>query len=81
MNADKYQVLSRFQEKVEGNKVRCRICPHNCVIPDGKTGICRTRINRDGTLLSLAYGNPCSVSVDPIEKKPLFRKHPKYAAL
>lgn len=41
MNADKYQVLSRFQEKVEGNKVRCRICPHNCVIPDGKTGICR----------------------------------------
>ena len=76
MNADKYQVLSRFQEKVEGNKVRCRICPHNCVIPDGKTGICRTRINRNGTLLSLAYGNPCSVSIDPIEKKPLFHFFP-----
>ena len=76
MIADKYQILSRFQEKVEGNKVRCRICPHNCVIPDGKSGICHTRINRNGTLWSTAYGNPCSVSIDPIEKKPLFHFFP-----
>lgn len=76
MNADKYQILSRFQEKVEGNKVRCRICPHNCVIPDGKSGICHTQINRNGTLWSTAYGNPCSVSIDPIEKKPLFHFFP-----
>lgn len=30
------------------------------------------RENRDGVLFTLAYGNPCSVSLDPIEKKPLY---------
>jgi len=72
MNADRFQILSRYQEKTEGNRVRCHICPHNCLIPEGKQGICRTRINREGTLWSMAYSNPCSVSIDPIEKKPLF---------
>jgi pyruvate formate lyase activating enzyme len=33
-------------------------------------------VNRDGTLFNMAYGNPCSVSVDPIEKKPLFHFFP-----
>jgi len=72
MNSDRFQILSRYQEKTEGNRVRCHICPHNCLIHEGKPGICRTRINREGTLWSIAYGNPCSVSIDPIEKKPLF---------
>lgn len=30
----------------------------------------------DGTLYSLAYGNPCAVHVDPMEKKPLFHFRP-----
>ena len=72
MNADRFQILSRYQEKTEGNRVRCHICPHNCLIPEGKQGNCHTRINREGTLWSMAYGNPCSVSINPIEKKPLF---------
>ncbi|MCX6695844.1 MAG: AmmeMemoRadiSam system radical SAM enzyme, partial [Candidatus Altiarchaeota archaeon] len=33
---------------------------------------CRGRVNYQGKLYSLVYGNPCSVHVDPIEKKPLF---------
>jgi len=56
----------------EGSKVTCLLCPHYCVIPEGKTGKCRTRINKEGVLYSLAYGNPCSVAIDPIEKKPLY---------
>ena len=31
----------------------------------------------DGTLYSLVYGNPCSVNVDPVEKKPLFHFLPR----
>ncbi|HRW94994.1 MAG TPA: AmmeMemoRadiSam system radical SAM enzyme [Bacteroidales bacterium] len=57
---------------LKDDKVTCLLCPHYCVIPEGKTGICRTRINKNGVLHSLAYGKPCSVAIDPIEKKPLY---------
>jgi pyruvate formate lyase activating enzyme len=51
--------------------VHCLKCPNDCTIPSGGTGVCRNRINVQGTLYSIAYGNPCAVHVDPIEKKPL----------
>lgn len=52
--------------------VRCQLCPHACQLKEGQTGICRTRENIGGTLYTTAYGNPCSIAVDPIEKKPLY---------
>jgi len=52
--------------------VKCRLCPHECVIPEGRRGLCRVRENVKGELFTCAYSNPCSVGVDPIEKKPLF---------
>lgn len=52
--------------------VICELCPRNCHIPNGKHGYCRARFNRDGELVTLVYGKPCAVHVDPIEKKPLF---------
>jgi pyruvate formate lyase activating enzyme len=65
-----------YQEALDGGRVRCTVCPHNCTIHEGKAGICRTRLNKKGVLYSLAYGKPCSVSVDPVEKKPLFHFFP-----
>jgi pyruvate formate lyase activating enzyme len=53
-------------------KVQCELCPKECVIENGQSGECRIRINIDGTLLTVVYGFPCSVNVDPIEKKPFF---------
>lgn len=53
-----------------------RLCPHRCKIADGKTGICRSRRNKDGVLISEVYGKPCSLAIDPIEKKPLYHFHP-----
>ncbi|MDP8215281.1 MAG: AmmeMemoRadiSam system radical SAM enzyme [Candidatus Euphemobacter frigidus] len=58
--------------KLEGEKVRCDLCAHRCVIPEGKRGLCGVRENRGGTLYSLVYGRAVSTHVDPIEKKPLF---------
>lgn len=52
--------------------VRCQICPNECTIKEGVAGDCRNRMNIKGKLYSIAYGNPCSVNVDPVEKKPLF---------
>jgi pyruvate formate lyase activating enzyme len=72
----KMQVVAKFQKQLEGQRVECRLCPHFCILKEGQTGICRTRENVGGTLYSNAYGNPCSVAVDPMEKKPLFHFYP-----
>jgi pyruvate formate lyase activating enzyme len=65
-----------YQEAFPDKTVRCLLCPHQCLVREGKQGICRTRMNRSGELVTLAYGNPCSVNMDPIEKKPLFHFFP-----
>ena len=56
--------------------MECQLCPHRCRIADGKTGICRSRRNVEGVLVSEVYGKPCSLAIDPIEKKPLYHFHP-----
>ncbi|MBI5381442.1 MAG: AmmeMemoRadiSam system radical SAM enzyme [Opitutae bacterium] len=56
--------------------VQCKICPNNCLLAPGDRSHCRNKINRDGTLYTLAYGNPCTFHIDPIEKKPLFHYLP-----
>ena len=43
-----------------------------CLIEPGQSGECRVRINIDGVLRTVVYGYPCSINIDPIEKKPLF---------
>lgn len=67
-------------ERVQGKKVhqhktpviRCQLCPHRCLIEEGKRGRCRTRMHVKGELRSLVYGRPVAIHVDPVEKKPLF---------
>src|SRR5512136_1337403 len=56
----------------EGDRLRCSLCPHSCLISDGKRGLCGVRENRSGKLYSLIYGLASSIHPDPIEKKPLF---------
>ena len=56
--------------------MECRLCPHHCHIADGKTGVCRSRRNHHGTLVSEVYGKPCALAIDPVEKKPLYHFHP-----
>jgi pyruvate formate lyase activating enzyme len=51
--------------------MRCQICPNECDIKVGEAGDCRNRVNKNGKLWSTAYGNPCAIHIDPIEKKPL----------
>jgi len=52
--------------------VECQLCPMYCIIKPGKSGDCRTRKNFDNKLISIAYGNPCAIHIDPVEKKPLY---------
>ena len=65
-----------YYRTLDDGRVECQLCPHHCHIANGKTGICRSRRNEDGVLRSLVYGKPCSLAIDPIEKKPLYHFHP-----
>lgn len=65
-------VEARYYEKTAGNRVRCLLCPRGCIIGHGERGHCMVRENRDGTLFSLVYAQPCALHLDPIEKKPFF---------
>lgn len=66
----------RYYQRLDDGRVECTLCPHHCKIANGKTGICRSRRNKDGMLVSEVYGKPCSLAIDPIEKKPLYHFHP-----
>jgi pyruvate formate lyase activating enzyme len=63
-------------EKIAGNRVRCYLCAHHCVIADGKRGVCHVRENRGGVLYTLVHGSTISQNVDPVEKKPLYHFYP-----
>jgi pyruvate formate lyase activating enzyme len=60
--------------------IKCKLCPQACDIAEEETGDCHTRVNVKGKLYSIAYGNPCAVNVDPIEKKPLYHFFPSSTA-
>jgi pyruvate formate lyase activating enzyme len=67
---------ARFYEKKPGNNIQCHVCPHNCNIHSGNSGICNTRYNKEGELELPFYGRISSQSIDPIEKKPLYHFYP-----
>jgi pyruvate formate lyase activating enzyme len=56
--------------------VKCLNCPNECTLKRGETSKCRNRINVADKLYTIAYGNPCAVHIDPVEKKPLFHFRP-----
>ncbi|MFA4639674.1 AmmeMemoRadiSam system radical SAM enzyme [Pyrococcus kukulkanii] len=67
---------AKYWEPLDGKKVRCNLCPLNCIINEGKRGSCRVRMNINGMLYTLNYGKVSSIALDPIEKKPLFHFWP-----
>ncbi len=69
-------IVESEKDTSEGGKVRCDICPHNCLLGEGQTGFCRARSNRGGAIRLDSYGLVTSMSLDPIEKKPLYRFYP-----
>ena len=62
-----------FYKKLKDDIVHCQLCPRFCVIKNGERGNCGTRTNVNGKLFSLVYNKPCSVAIDPIEKKPFYQ--------
>jgi pyruvate formate lyase activating enzyme len=60
----------------EGDRIRCHLCPHACLIAEGDRGWCGARGVEGGKLRAYTYGLVSSIAVDPIEKKPVFHYCP-----
>jgi pyruvate formate lyase activating enzyme len=65
-----------YYETREDQQVRCRLCPHHCLIDVGASGICQVRSNRGGQLYTENYGAIAALALDPVEKKPLYHFYP-----
>jgi len=70
-----------FYEKLADDKVRCILCERKCEISPDSKGFCRTRINIDGELYTMVYGDISAVESRPIEIKPFFHYWPGSTAL
>jgi len=60
----------------EGTSIACGLCPHRCVISEGRLGRCRARGVLDGKLITFNYGRICAQIIDQIEKKPIYHYRP-----
>ncbi len=72
---------ARYYKKLEAKRILCELCPQECKVADLERGTCGVRENRGGTYYTLVHSRPCSLHIDPIEKKPLFHYLPGSAAL
>jgi pyruvate formate lyase activating enzyme len=61
---------ARWWKELDGARVECGLCPKKCRVADVERGACGARENRGGKYYSRVYGRPCSLHLDPIEKKP-----------
>ena len=68
-------------ERLRGYKVKCGLCERRCTIDSGKKGVCKTRLNVDGVLLTLVYGDLSALESRAIEIKPFFHYWPGSTAL
>jgi pyruvate formate lyase activating enzyme len=72
---------AKYYKKLDGNLMKCQLCPHGCAIPENLKGKCGVRLNKNGYLYSETYGNVSGVHLDPIEKKPLYHFYPNHNIL
>ncbi len=66
-----YKKLAMYQDET-ARGIMCRICPNECVLKEGELSKCNNRKVHNSKLYTLAYGNPCTAAIDPVEKKPLY---------
>lgn len=66
----------KYQTALPDNKVQCNVCPRNCVLEEGQGGFCHVRKNINGQVTLTTYGYNTGLTIDPIEKKPLYQFYP-----
>jgi len=62
---------ARHWTRLDDGRVRCDVCPRECVMREGQRGLCFVRGVKDGGLVLTTDGRSSGFCIDPIEKKPL----------
>jgi pyruvate formate lyase activating enzyme len=68
-------------QRIGEGRVRCGVCERRCEVESGKRGFCGTRVNKEGKLYTLYYGEISSLQLRPIEIKPFFHFYPNSTSL
>jgi pyruvate formate lyase activating enzyme len=63
--------LAMYQQETPRG-IMCGICPNECTLNEGEVSVCKNRTVSKSKLYTMAFGNPCSVNIDPVEKKPFY---------
>jgi len=64
-------VATRHWTPMPDGRVRCDVCPRECMLRDGQRGLCFVRAAEGGEVVLTTWGRSSGFCVDPIEKKPL----------
>lgn len=72
---------ARYYKQLPDREIECLLCPRQCKLGDKERGYCGVRENMGGKYFTLVYGKVCSITPDPIEKKPFFHFFPGTSAL
>lgn len=67
---------ARLSECLPNGSVRCHLSPRNCVIPEGGSGFCKVRANRNGKLVTLNYGKGVHNTEETIETEAVYHYAP-----
>ena len=70
------KIPAKYAVSEHNNRVRCVLCPYNCLIAEGHRGVCGIRSNQGGVLTAETYNTISAMNLDPIEKKPLYHFYP-----
>ncbi|HAA34593.1 MAG TPA: AmmeMemoRadiSam system radical SAM enzyme, partial [Firmicutes bacterium] len=65
----------------QGAEIFCELCPQECRLAEGQTGVCGVRRVAEGKLVTLNYALCGAINMDPIEKKPLYHFYPGWDIL
>ena len=79
LNQSVERKLAMFQTETPRG-IMCGICPNGCVMREGEVSVCKNRTVIKSKLYTMAYGDPCSANIDPVEKKPLYHFLPSSRA-
>ncbi len=56
--------------------VQCTLCPKVCKLAENEYGDCNARQRKNDKICLLTMDKPCSIAIDPMEKKPLYHFYP-----
>lgn len=71
----------RYYRYKDEKHIICLLCKHYCTLKEGGSGICGVNFNINSTLVNKTHSHPCSINIDPIEKKPLYHFLPSTSSL